>query len=209
MEGKQELLARRGLTLPRRVLRRLDQVGIFVQPRVSLEHQSLAKQYVVRGVESGGAIKELGRYVTFCGPEGGPIPCLHPIDAIGVNGVHAAVVAPILVRIEIFRAGRTYQLLITRHEPGEAENGRRPPLESTVVFRGANGFLECDVCGGDRGLAESVMPQFWSRGGEVVEIPTAFAAAVRAATRGACCIGCSHPHYLGPPVAQGAASLRS
>jgi hypothetical protein len=209
MKGRQELLARRGLMLSRQVLRRLDEVGIFVQPHVSLEYQSLAKRYVVRGVESGGAIKELGRYVTFCGPEGEPIPWLHPIDAIGVNGVHALVVAPSLVRIEVFRAGRTYQLLITRHGPGEAENGRRPPLKSTVVFRGLNGFLEFDFSSGARGLAESVIPQFWSRAGEALEIPTVFVAAVRAATKGACCVGCSHPHYLGPPAAQEAMTVHS
>lgn len=209
MEGEQALLARRGLTLPRRVLRRLDQAGIFVRPQVSLEHQSLAKRYVVRGVESGGAVKEVGRYVTFCGPEGEAIPCLHPIDAIGVNGLHAVVVAPFLVRIEMLRAGRTYELLITRHEQGEAENGRRPPLKNTVVFRGANGFLEFADGRGDGEPAESAIPQFWSRAGEALAIPTAFLAAVRAATKGACCIGCSHPHYLGPRPTEGAASLRS
>ncbi len=208
MEGKRALLARRGLVLARHVLRRLDRVGIFVQPQVSLEHQHLAKRYVVRGVESGGAVSGLGRYVTFAGENGEQLSYLQPIDSIGLNGVHAIVVSPGLVRIEMFRAGRTYQLLITRHEPGQAENGRRPPLESTIVFRGANGFLDFDLCSGDRGSAESVMPQFWSRGGEVVEIPTAFAAAVQAATKGVCCIGCSHAHYLRPPVAEGAASLR-
>jgi hypothetical protein len=202
MEGQEELLARRGLTLPRRVLRRLGQVGIFARPQVSLEHQSLAKRCVVRGVESGGAVKELGRYVTFCGPGGEPIPWLHPIDAIGVNGVHAVVVAPVLVRIEMLRAGRTFQLLITKHEPGEAENGRRPPLKSAVIFRGTNGFLDFDFSNAARGSAEPVTPQFWSRGGEVLEIPPAFLAAVGAATKGACCIGCSHPHYLRPPLAQ-------
>jgi hypothetical protein len=155
MEAKQDLLARRGLTLPRRVLRRLEQVGIHVQPQVSLEHQSLAKRYVVRGVESGGAIKELGRYVSFCAPNGEPLTSLHPIDAIGVNGVHAVVVAPILVRIEVFRAGRTWQLLITRHQPTAVENGRRPALESSVLFRGVNGFLDVNISGNGVGIETS------------------------------------------------------
>src|SRR5467141_5315687 len=145
MSDKQVCWARRGLTLSRRVLRRLNEVGILVQSQVSLEHQHLANRYVVRGIESGGAIKDLGRYVTFCGPEGEPLPYLHPIDAIGVNGVHAAVVAPVLVRIELFRAGRTCQLLITKHEPGKVENGRRPPLENRVLFRGVNGLVDLDL----------------------------------------------------------------
>ncbi len=64
MPDKQDSLALRGLTLSRRVLRRLNEVGIFAQSQVSLEHQHLAKRYVVRGIESGGAVKDLGRYVT-------------------------------------------------------------------------------------------------------------------------------------------------
>ena len=73
MQDKQDFLARRGIALARRVLRRLDEVGIFAQPSVSLEHQHLAGRYVVRGIESGGAVKEIGRYVTFCGPDGEPL----------------------------------------------------------------------------------------------------------------------------------------
>src|SRR6266704_1563777 len=144
MVERQDLLAHRGLTLPRSVLRRLDKVGIFAQSSVSLEHQHLARRYVVRGIESGGAVEEIGRYVTFCGLAGEPLPYLHPIDTIGVNGVHAVVVAPVLVRIELFRSGRTCQLLITRHEPGKVENGRRPPLENRVLVRGVDGFLDSE-----------------------------------------------------------------
>lgn len=195
MHAKQEPLARRGLTLSRRVLRRLDQVGIFVQPQVSLEHQSLAKRYVVRGVESGGAIKELGRYVSFCALDGEPLPYLHAIDTIGVNGVHAVVVAPVLARIEIFRTGRTWQLLVTSHKPSAVENGRRPILENSVLFRGVNGFLD-ERMPGDAGDTDGPLPRFWSRAGEPSEIPPKFAAAVRAATQGASCVGCSHAHYL-------------
>jgi hypothetical protein len=186
----------------------LDEVGIFAEPHVSLEHQNLARRYVLRGLESGGAIKEFGRYVTFCGEDGEQLSYLHPIDAIGVNGVHAVVVALVLVRVELFRAGRTCQLLITKHEPEMIEIGRRPILENSLLFRGVDGFLDAELWGKDRRLAESVMPQFWSRGGEVVEIPAAFAAAVRAATKGVCCIGCSHAHYLGASAAVGAASVR-
>jgi hypothetical protein len=202
MPDKQDFLARRGLTLPRRVLRRLDEVGIWAQSQVSLEHQHVAKRYVVRATESGGAVKELGRYVTFCGPEGEPLPYLHPIDAIGVNGVHAVVVAPVLVRIELFRARRTCQLLITKHEPGKVENGRRPPLESRVLFRGVNGLVDLEILRASGDLAErSVMPEFWSRGGDVLGIPAVFAAAVGAATKGVSCVGCLHSHYLADPVA--------
>jgi hypothetical protein len=126
MVEKKGILSHRGLTLPRNVLRRLDRVGIFAQSHVSLEHQHLARRYVVRGIESGGSVKEIGRYVTFCGPTGESLPYLHPIDAVGVNGFHAVVIAPTIVRIELFRSGRTCQLLITRHEPGRSKDSRRP-----------------------------------------------------------------------------------
>ncbi len=202
MLDKQDSLASRGLTLSKRVLRRLNEVGIFAQSQVSLEHQHMANRYVVRGIESGGAVKEIGRYVTFCGPEGEPLPYLHPIDAIGVNGVHAVVVAPVLVRIELFRAGRTCQLLITKHEPGKVENSKRPLLENRVLFRGVNGLVDLELLRAGGGLAgRSVMPAFWSRGGEVLGIPAVFAAAVGSATKGANCVGCSHSHYLVTPVA--------
>jgi hypothetical protein len=201
MADQQASLARRGLTLSRRVLRRLIEAGIFAQSQVSLEHQHLAKRYVVRGIESGGSVRDFGRYVTFCGPDGEPLPYLHPIDAIGVNGVHAVVVAPVLVRCELFRAGRTCQLLITKHEPGKVENGRRPPLENRVVFRGVNGLVDSDPLRTGSDLAgRSVMPEFWSRAGEMLGIPVVFAAAVAAATKGASCVGCSHSHYLVTPV---------
>jgi hypothetical protein len=202
MADKQDSLARRGLTLSRRVLRRLNEVGIFAQSQVSLEHQHLAKRYVVRGIESGGAVKDLGRYVTFCGPEGEPLRYLHPIDVIGVNGVHAVVVAVILVRIELFRTCRTCQLLITKHEPGTVEKGRRPVLENRVLFRGVNGIVDLELSGAGADLAgRSVMPDFWSRAGEMLGIPSVFVAAVAAATKGVCCVGCSHSHYLVTPVA--------
>jgi hypothetical protein len=195
METRQERI-RRGLILARSIVRRLDEVGIHTRADVSLEHQHLAKRYVIRGVESGGAIAETGRYVTFAGENGEQLAYLQPIDSLGVNGLHAIVVAPVVVRIDLFRAGRTCQLLITKHEQGSIGNGRRPSLKNTFVFRGVDGLLDVELWGKDRDLAGSVTPQFWSRGGEVVEIPEAFRPAVRAATHGACCVGCSHAHYL-------------
>jgi hypothetical protein len=104
-------------------------------------------------------------------------------------------VAPVLVRIEVFRAGRTWQLLITRHEPAAVENGRRPTLESSVLFRGVNGFLD-ERMTGNAGDPDGPLPWFWSRAGEPVEIPPRFASAVRAAAQGGSCVGCSHSHYL-------------
>jgi hypothetical protein len=163
---------------------------------VGLGHQHLARRYVIRGVESGGAIREMGHYVTFCGEDGEPLAYLHPIDAIGVNGVHAVVVAPALVRVEMLRTGRTYELLITDFRIGEAENGLRPPLESQTLFRGVHGYLGLELWGKDKESAGSVVPAFYSRGGESLEVPAKFEAVTRAITKAAACCGCVHCHYL-------------
>jgi len=96
-----------GLRLTRQALRVFKERGIFAHSPVSLEHQHLAKRYVVRGLESGGAAGDVGRYVTFAQADGQPVEYLHPVEAIGVNGLHAVIVAPVLVRVEILRKGRT------------------------------------------------------------------------------------------------------
>lgn len=189
MVNEQDVLSNHGLILSKNVLRHLGRAGIFVQCHVSLEYQHLARRYVVRGVESGGAVKDLGRYVTFCGLNGERLEYLHPIDAVGVNGLHAIVIAPAVVRIELFRAGRTCQLLITKHQPGRSEEGRRPRFTNSMVFRGVNGLLQREE-----------VPRFWSRAGEDRGIPPLFAAAVQAVTRGATCVGCSHAHFLMAPA---------
>ena len=195
--------ARQGLTLPGRALRKLTEVGIFAQPAVSLEHQNLAHRYVVRGTESGGAVEGIGHYVTFCGESGERLAWLHPLDAVGVNGVHAVVIAPSFVRVEMFRRGHTYDLLITRHAPGIAENGRRPPLESKVLFRALEGYLGLDLAKEDRKQRGSVIPTFYSRAGEAIAVPVEFEAVLKAVVRGANCIACSHSHCLRPPLEEG------
>ncbi|HYM06055.1 MAG TPA: hypothetical protein VEU11_05800 [Terriglobales bacterium] len=186
----------RGLRLPPAVLKRLSAAGIFARPEVSLEYQGLAKRYVVRGVESGGAVAELGRYVSFAGENGEPLAWLQPIDSLAVNGVHAVVVAPVLARIEMFRTGRTYELCITRHRPSVVENGTRPKLLAEEVFRGTGGYLGLELWGKDKALAGSVLPQFFTRGGEEIEVPAAFVVAAKALVAGVNCLGCTSAHHL-------------
>ena len=187
-----------GLRLSRQELRVLKERGIFAHSPVSLEHQHLAKRYVVRGLESGGAVGELGRYVTFTQGDGRPIEWLHPVEAIGVNGLHAVVVAPALVRVEMLRKGRTYELVITQHRPGATNDGKRPPLETRFLFRGIHGRLDLDLSGKDKDKAGTVLPAFYSRAGEEVGIPKRFRQAVRAITAAVHCGGCFHCHYVRP-----------
>jgi hypothetical protein len=187
------------LRLSRQALRVLRERGIFAYSPVSLEHQHLANRYVVRGLESGGAVGDLGRYVTFTQEDGLPIEWLHPVEAIGVNGLHSVVVAPVLVRIEMLRTGRTYELLITQHRPGATNHGKRPPLETRLLFRGIHARLDLDLSGKDKDKAGTVLPTFYSRAGEEVGIPKRFRQAVRAVTAAVHCDGCVHCHYVRPP----------
>ncbi len=189
------LLDQEGLRLSRQAWRVLKERGIFAHSPVSLQHQHLAKRYVVRGLESGGSVGDLGRYVTFAREDGQAIECLHPVEAIGVNGLHAVLVAPVLVRIEMLRKGRTYELLITRHWPGEVSDGKRPPLETRVLFRGIHGRLELDLSGKNKSQAAAVLPMFYSLAGEEVTIPKRFQEAIRAITKAVNRIGCSHCHF--------------
>src|SRR2546430_11978699 len=86
------------LRLPKRALRRLQEVGIYRRTGVRMEYQQSGRRYVVHGTESGGAIRELGRYITFAGPEGEPLEQLHPVDSIVAYGVHPVVDVPVLVQ---------------------------------------------------------------------------------------------------------------
>ena len=184
------------LRLPKRALRRLHEVGIYCRTGVRMEYQQSTGRYVVHGTESGGAIRELGRYITFAGPEGEPLEQLHSVDSIGANGVHAVVVAPVLVKVDMFRFGKTYQLLMSRHQPKGSTDGRRPALESKDLFRGVDGYLPWELCGTDKDKAGTVIPDFYSRSGEKMTIPSQFQAVVQAVTLAVWCQGCLHSHYL-------------
>ena len=86
--------ARYGLSLPQQTLHALEKRGIYCQSSVSIEHQHLAQRYVLRGVESGGAVSDMGRYCAYLDADGNPAPWLQQIDSISGNGRHAIVIAP-------------------------------------------------------------------------------------------------------------------
>src|SRR5208337_3600333 len=121
------------------------------------------------------------------------------VEAIGVNGLHAVVVAPVLVRVEMLRTGRTYELLITQHRPGLTNDGKRPPIETRLLFRGIHGRLDLDLSGEDKDKPGTVLPTFYSRAGEEVRIPKRLRQAVRAITGAVDCNGCFHCDYVRPP----------
>jgi hypothetical protein len=185
-----------GLRLSRSALRVLKERSILARSFVSLQHQHLAKRHLVRGVESGAAAGDVGHYVTFAQENGEPLQCFCPVETIGVNGPHAVVLAPVLVRVEMLRKASTYELLITQHWPDSPNNGARPQLKSRILFRGVHGRLDLDLSGQDKRSVSTVLPSFCSRSGEEVGIPRRFRSAVRAFTAAVNCSGCSHSHYI-------------
>jgi hypothetical protein len=185
-----------GLALPEAARDKLRKAGIFVQTAVTVEHQNLGRRYVVRGVESGGAVDGFGHYVTFAAEDGSPLPWLCRVESLAVNGPHAVVIAPVLVRAEMLRAGSTYELLITQHRPGAAVNSKRPALESEVLFRGRHGHLA---------QGESGLPTFFTRGGEPLAEPERFSRVVASLVTATTCSPCEHSHFLIDPVNGGGA----
>jgi hypothetical protein len=92
--AKQRFTGTAGLPLPRRAVRVLRERGIFAHAIVSVEHQQLAERHVLRGLESGGSTGDVGRYVTFARTDGQGLECLHPVESIAVNGLHAISLSP-------------------------------------------------------------------------------------------------------------------
>jgi hypothetical protein len=187
----------------RRIERRLREAAIWCHPEVSLQYQRLAQRAVLRGVESGGATKEIGRYVTFCDESGGQLGWLQPIDSIGSNGRHAIVIAASLVSVEVFRVRNTYEILIARHSLVQEAGAERPHVQAAVVFRGHEGYLPLDLTGSDKAMAGRILPEFFNRAGERIEIPGDFTSALKAAVLGASCLLCTHQHYVTAPKAGG------
>ena len=193
-----ELVARQGLRFPAIVLSHLRSAGIYCQPTVSIEYQHLGKKYVLRGVESGGSVADLGAYTSFTDERGNALAWLQRVDTVGVNGVHAIVVAPTLARIEMLRVQRTYDVLITRHCLQTDGEGRRPHLESSILFYGRRGTLEMELWGKDVAFRGAVCPAFFSRSGEAFLVPEEFREAVARISAAVCCVGCRHCHLLQP-----------
>lgn len=189
------------LLLPRSALEKLSATGIYCQPRVALAYQRAAKRHVLRGVESGGAVREFGHYVAFCDANGQSIAWLQPLQSITANGPHAVVIAPMLVSVEMFRVEQTYELIIARHEARSGKDGKPPFVFSQATFVGRHGYLSLELWGHDREAAGEIAPEFFTHGGERNDIPPRFLAAVRAVTKGVTCLDCESAQFAHAPDA--------
>lgn len=193
-----------GLALPANVLKALRKRGIYCTPGISVEHQHMAKRYVLRGVESGGAVSDMGRACAFVAPDGSPLPWLQSLHSIAVNGRHAILLAESLVRLEMLRSAQTYELAITLHTLSREPGQKRPTIVSKLLFRGRDGRLSIDLWREEhRALRGRLTPIFYDRAGEVFPLPQQFEAAARKLTAQVCCVGCVHTHVGVSPVTVG------
>ena len=183
----------------RRIERRLVAAGIYCRPEVSLHFQLLAKRYVLRGIESGGAVADLGRFVAFSDEEGQRLSWLMPLDSVAANARHAAVVRESLVSVEVLRIKTTYEVLVVRYSLKVAEGRTRPRIHAELAFRGRDGHLPLDLSGKDKGLAGKIVPEFFTRAGERRDLPARYVEAIRAAVAGSNCILCRHQHFAVAP----------
>jgi len=200
-ESNANRYARYGLSLPRQTLRALEKRGIYCQPSVSIEHQHLARRYVLRGVESGGAVADMGRYCAYLDADGKPAPWLQQIDSISGNGRHAIVIALELVRIEMLRIGHTYELAITRLWLKTEEGRTRPAIATAPLFRGHQGTLEVELWNAEnKSLRGTITPVFSTAAGEMLNLPDRFVEATRKITDAVACMGCKHTHIAVAPA---------
>ena len=191
-----------GLSLPAATLQALQRRGIYCTPGVTVEHQHLAKRYVLRGVESGGAVADMGRFCAYLSADGSSLPWLQTIDSLAVNGRHAIILAESLVRVEMLRMIRTCELSISLHVLSLQPGRTRPEITSKSMFRGHDGFLPLELWREEhRTLRGQLAPIFYTRSGEPMELPRRFEEAIRKITSAVCCIGCKHTHVGVPPQA--------
>jgi hypothetical protein len=64
------------------------------------------------------------------------------------------------------------------------------------LFRGVHGYLGLELWGKDKESAGAVVPAFYSRAGEPLEVHAKFRAVTQAVTNAVNCCPCSHCHYL-------------
>lgn len=193
-----------GVSLPAGTLKALQNRGVYCTPGVSLEHQHLARRYVLRGVESGGAVVDMGRACAYLSSEGRPLAWLQAIDSIAVNGRHAIFIAESLVRIEMVRMFRTCELAISLHTLSLTSGRSRPEITSRLLFRGRDGALPLDLWREEhKALRGDVTPVFYNRAGEIIVLPHRFDDAIKKITAAVCCIGCRHTHVGVSPGADG------
>ncbi len=206
MNMQLQILIRRGLTLPEQTLNRLRTVGIWCDPNLRVVKGN-GQPPGLRGQESGGAVADIGRYVSFCKEDGTALPWLFPVKNFMPNGLHAVVLVPdSLVRLDMYRYETSYDLLITVHTLKFPDGSAKPKLWNDMIFFGRFGTLERELWGKDKMFRGGIAPRFFQRSGQEYPIPDAFRHAVYKMTEAVTCTRCHHQHLLEAP-APGVASV--
>lgn len=194
-ESRLTTIARRGLALPAATLEQIRKTGIRCRPQMDVVYQQQAKEWKLRGEESGGAVELLGHYVGFIDTHGRPLSWLQRVQNFLPNGMHAVIVADEFVRVEMFRFENTYDLLITKHWL-ERQDRKRAELRNSILFLGRNGFLQTELWGKDAAFRGGAVPHFLTRSGEPGQPESLWTDATLKVTEAACCCGCRHSHLL-------------
>jgi hypothetical protein len=197
--NRRDVLALRGLRLPKAALQRMNATGVHCDPAVSIEWQAQSQRYVIRGAESGGSVQNLGAYCGFVDVDGNPLRCLQEINSLRPNGLHGIVVSPQMVRLQVFRNERTYQLLITEHRLETVPGRKRPALRNTVLFRGKDGVQPSGSADGQAGIQ---WPVFYTQSGEESRPPKRFEWAARGIMAASWCQACQYIFLLKAPLPQ-------
>jgi len=195
MDKRLAQIAMRGLTLPEPTRLEIRKTGIFSRATVEPVFQEQVKRWALRGEEAGGAVTSLGHYVGFCGATGEPLTWTQRVQNFMPNGVHAIVIEPEVCRVQMFRYEHTYDVLITRHWLSDS-GGRRPQMQSEVLFFHRAGTLSTELWGKDADFRGGAAPRFFKRNGDEQLPPEAFIDVLMKVTEGVCCIGCKHTHLL-------------
>jgi len=176
------------LTAPAR--QELIRSGFRIRPAVSIVHQPKSKRWLLSGEEGGGSVKAIGHYVGYVGTNTDASVLSLPVQALLPNVIHRRVLSSSLIRFEIFRYEQSCELAITHLYLDPAPEGQRPRIARRELFRGRDGLL----------TADNPVPLFFSRSGELIELPEHITPGLAAVARGAQCINCRHAHLIGLPT---------
>jgi hypothetical protein len=187
------------LRLDKETLARLKKDRVYCDTRVRQEFQEKNQKYVVRGIDSGGATPDIGHYITYCNVDGSPLNMLHPVETFNSNGLHAVVVAPDFIKVEMLRIGKTYNLMISHSRNAHRTRNRKRWLLHYPIFLGLQGYLGKDLVGKDANVRGQVKPEFYTHAGEVQEIPEQYHSVVRAVTAAVNTINLNNSVYALPP----------
>ena len=153
-----ELIARRSLTLPEPTLIRLRTVGIWCDANLTVQRRD--QDCLIRGQESGGAVNDIGRYISFCNEDGSALNWLQPVKNFMPNGLHAILLTKgLIVRLDMYRFETSYDLLITSHTLAPEEGTLKLKLETRLIFFHRFGVLDRELWGKDKMFRGAVASQ--------------------------------------------------